>query len=341
MSKLTKAAKNTANLAKASAKAAHEAARQIEMKAVQYKAGDRTIPFNVDITAATVWASQQQIADLYGRDKSVIAKYIKDVFAERELDEKSVVAKFAITAADGKTYDVMHYSLDVILAVGFRTKSPEAAAFRRWANETLRRYLQDGYAINERRLRVDPAATNRLAERLRAIRAEEKHLFASVRDFFKEASSDYDPTSRECKSFYAVLQDKFHYAVSAKTASEIILDRANHKEANMGLQTFEGNLPSVVEAKVGKNYLDQNELFALHILAEQFLLYVQSKAIRGKSMMMKELGRKLDELIAVNDYEVFAGYKPGADRERADQHATEQYARFLVRLRKDDVQPIG
>jgi hypothetical protein len=196
------------------------------------------------------------------------------------------------------------------------------------------------YAINEKRLRADPAAADSLAKRLRAIRSEERHLFASVRDFFKEASIDYDPSSRHCKSFYAVVQDKFHYAVSAMTAAEIILDRANHKQPNMGLQTFDGNLPTVQEAKVGKNYLQENELFALHILAEQFLLYVQSKAVRNKPMTMSELGSKLDDLIAVNDYEVFHGYKFGADRERADQHATEQYSRFLVRLRKDDVQSI-
>jgi hypothetical protein len=334
--KITKLVEDT----KETVRLTNATAREVEMKSVHYKTGDRDIPFNIDLTAATVWATQNQIADLYGRDKSVIAKHIKNVLDDKELEEKSVVAKFATTGADGKVYEISHYDLQMILAVGFRTKSPEAVDFRRWANETLQRYLKDGFAINEKRLRADPAAADSLAKRLRAIRADEKHLFASVRDFFKEASIDYDPASRHCKSFYAVVQDKFHYAVSAMTAAEIILDRANHKQPNMGLQTFDGNLPTVTEAKVGKNYLEENELFVLHILAEQFLLYVQSKAVRNKPMTMSELGSKLDDLIAVNDYEVFTGYKPGADRQRADEHATEQYARFLVRLRKDDVQPI-
>jgi hypothetical protein len=316
------------------------AAFEVELKSVHYKTGNRDIPFNIDLTAATVWATQNQIADLYGRDKSVIAKHIKNVFDDKELEERLVVAKFAAAGAGGKVHEVAHYDLQMILAVGFRTKSAEAVNFRRWANETLQRYLKDGYAINEKRLRADPVAADSLAKKLRAIRSEEKHLFASVRDFFKEASVDYDPSSRHCKSFYAVVQDKFHYAISAMTAAEIILDRANHKQPNMGLQTFDGNLPTVQEAKVGKNYLEENELVVLHILAEQFLLYVQSKAVRNKPMTMSELGAKLDDLIAVNDYEVFPGYKRGIDRQRADEHATEQYARFLVRLRKDEVQSI-
>jgi hypothetical protein len=335
--KITKLVEET----KEAARLTNATARAIEMKSVHYKTGNRDIPFNIDLTAATVWATQNQIADLYGRDKATIREHIKNVYSEGELSALSVERKFPSTAADGKTYEVTHYNLPLILAVGFRTKSPEAVDFRRWANEILRGYLQDGYAINERRLRADPAAADSLAKRLRAIRSEERHLFASVRDFFKEASTDYNPNSVHCKTFYAVVQDKFHYAVSAMTAAEIILDRANHKQPNMGIQTFDGNLPTVQEAKVGKNYLEENELIVLHMLAEQFLLYVQSKAMRNKPMTMSELGRKLDELIAVNDYEVFKGYKPGADRQRADEHATEQYARFLVRLRKDDVQPLG
>ena len=319
----------------------HAAARGVEMKSVHYKTGDRAIPFNVDLTAATVWATQNQIADLYGRDKSTISEHIKKIFSDKELDASSVVGKFPTTGPDGKVYEVAHYNLQMILAVGFRTSSPEAVGFLQWANEILHAYLKDGYAINERRLRSDPEAANNLAARLRAIRAEEKHVYASVRDFFKEASVDYDPDSRVCKSFYALLQDKFHYAITAMTAHEIILDRADHKEPNMGIQTFEGNLPTVVEAKIGKNYLDADELYTLHLLAEQFLLFVQSKALRRKAMMMKDLAKKLDELIAVNEYEVFPGYKPGTNKEMADRHATEEYARFLVRLRKDDVQRIS
>jgi hypothetical protein len=329
-----------AEVTKETTRLTNAAARAVEIKSVHYKTGNRAIPFNIDLTAGTVWATQNQIADLYGRDKSTISEHIKKILRDKELEENSVVGNFPTTGPDGKVYEVAHYNLQMILAVGFRTSSPEAVEFRRWANEILHTYLKDGYAINQRRLRADPAAANNLAARLRAIRAEERHVYASVRDFFKEASVDYDPNSRVCKSFYAVLQDKFHYAITAMTAHDIILERANHKEPNMGIQTFEGNLPTVTEAKIGKSYLDADELYTLHILAEQFLLFVQSKAIRRKAMTMKDLAKKLDQLIAVNDYAVFPGYKPGKNKEMADRHAVEEYARFLVRLKKDDVQRI-
>jgi hypothetical protein len=340
MRKPKTAAQKLAETTKETTRLTNAAARDVEIKSVHYKTGDRAIPFNVDLTAATVWATQQQISDLYGRDKATIREHIKKVYSDKELEQKSVEGNFPVTAADGKIYDVTHYNLQMILAIGFRTKSPEAVEFRRWANDTLLAYLKDGYAINERRLRSDPAAAENLAARLRAIRAGERHEYASVRDFFKEASSDYDPNSRVCKSFYALLQDKFHYAITAMTAHEIILDRADHKEPNMGIQTYEGNLPTVTEAKTGKSYLDADELYTLHILAEQFLLFVQSKAMRRKTMTMRDLAKKLDELIAVNEYEVFPGYKPGTNKAMADRHATEEYARFLVRLKKDDVQRI-
>lgn len=335
-----KSDKTLAQATRETTRLTNAAARAVEMKSVHYKTGNRAIPFNVDLTSATVWATQPQIADLYGRDRRTIGDHIQAIVKEGELDLGSVRRNFRHTAADGKIYEVAHFNLQMILAVGFRTKSPEAVEFRRWANDTLHAYLKDGYAINEGRLRSDPGAANKLAGRLRAIRAEEKHVYASVRDFFKEASIDYDPASRVCKSFYALLQDKFHYAITAMTAHEIILDRANHKQPNMGIQTYEGNLPTVTEAKTGKSYLDEDELFTLHILAEQFLLFVQSKAMRGMSMTMKDLAKKLDQLIAVNDYEVFPGYKPGTNKAMADRHATEEYARFLVRLKKDDVQRI-
>jgi hypothetical protein len=135
------------------------------------------------------------------------------------------------------------------------------------------------------------------------------------------------------------VQDKFHYAITGSTAARIILDRADHRKPNMGMQAFEGNLPTTDEAKIGKNYLDRDELYTLHLLCEQFLLYVESKAMRGKSMTMAELGRKLDELLRVNDYSVFTGWKDFL-KDKAIRHAQAEYARFLVRLKKDDVKRI-
>jgi len=204
----------------------------------------------------------------------------------------------------------------------------------------LRSYIVDGYAINESRLRSDAGTANRLTAKLREIREDEKNIYASVREYFKCASTDYDDNSAKCKTFYAMLQDKFHYAVTGQTASQLVLDRADHKKPAMGLQNFEGNAPTLSEAQIGKNYLDRDELYTLHILSEQFLLYIESKAIRNKSMTMGELSTKLDELLKFNEYPVFQEYKDYL-KDKAVRHAVAEYAMFLMRLKKEDVKPIA
>ena len=265
--------------AKTAVKAAQKGANQLEFELVQFKTGGHAISFNIDVTGDTVWATQQQLAELYEIDRTAVTKHIQNIFEDGELDKNSVSAKFAHTASDGKAYEILHYDLDMILAVGFRARSPKATEFRKWAYQTLRSYLVDGYALNEARLKADPRATNKLAAALRAIRSEEKNIYAQVREFFKQASTDYDFTSQACRTFYALLQDKLHYAITTMTASQIILDRADHKQPNMGIQSFEGNLPKISEAKIAKSYLGPDELFTLHILCEQFLLLVEFEGL--------------------------------------------------------------
>jgi len=307
----------------------------LELELVQFKLGKSAISFNLDVDHETIWATQDQIAALFERDKSVIAKHIRSVLDDGELDENSVVAKFATTAADGKSYQVAHYNLDMILSVGYRVSSPKATEFRKWATATLRSYVVDGYAINEARLKDSPEALRKLAARIRELRSDEKNIYAAVRDCFKEASSDYDSQSKECRSFFALMQDKFLFAVTQSTASQLILGRADRKSANMGIASFAGNMPSVTEAQIGKNYLDSDELYILHILCEQFLLYAESSAIRGKTLKMADLTRKLDSLLSVNDYPVFKGYKDYL-RDKAINHAKTEYAMWQRRLAKEN-----
>lgn len=237
--------------------------------------------------------------------------------------------------ATGQPYETKHYNLDAILSVGFRVNGAKAIRFRRWAALTLKSYIVDGYAINELRLRADPAAANRLAAKLREIRSEEKNIYASVREYFKTASTDYDATSPKCRKFYATLQDKFHYAITGKTASEIILKRADHKKPAMGMQIFEGNMPTISEAQIGKNYLERDELYTMHILCEQLLLHIESKAIRNKAMTMEELSEKLNDLLVFNEYPVFNGYKDFY-KDKAIKHAQAEFAMFLVRLKREE-----
>jgi len=331
-----------AKIVKEAAKAArggHASAAQLELELVQFKTGNKSIGFNIDVTAETVWATQQQIADLFEKDRSVITKHIANILEEGELDEESVCANFAHTGADGKTYQVQHYNLDMILSIGYRVSSPKATQFRKWATQTLKSYIVDGFALDESRLRNDPRALTKLAARIRELRADEKNIYEAVRDCFKESASDYDSSSQACRTFYATLQNKFLYAITQMTASEIILDRADHKEPNMGLQHYSGNLPKKDEIQIGKNYLDKDELYRMHILCEQFLLFAESCALRGKQLTMKQLSQKLDDLLKLNEYPVFSGYKEYL-KERATRHAQAEYAQFLMRLKTNDVKAV-
>jgi len=193
--------------------------------------------------------------------------------------------------------------------------------------------------LNRSKLRDDPKSLSSLAAELRKLRADERNVYANVREFFKLGSTDYDSSSDACSRFYALLQDKFHFAVTGETAASIVLSRADHLKPNMGLTTFAGNFPTMDECKIGKNYLEGDELYTLHILCEQFLLFVESRAIRGKPMTMRELGSKLDDLFRVNDYPVFPGYKDRLS-DRAIRHAQAEYARFLMSLKNDDLKKL-
>lgn len=322
---------------KSTAQRTKEAAQQLELELVQYKLGNQAINFNIDIDHETVWASAKQIAELFEKDIDTVSHHIRGIYEDRELDEKATSAKFAVVQTEGTrsvSRQVAHYDLDVILSVGFRVKSPRASEFRKWAMTTLRSYIVDGYAINEARLRDDPHALRQLAAKIRALRANEINIYAAVRDCFKEAAVDYDPKAQACKSFYALMQDKFLYAITHNTASELIMGRADRKKANMGVQHFAGNMPTVSEAQIGKNFLDHDELYVLHILCEQFLLFAESAAIRGKTLTMAELTQKLDSLLSVNDYPVFKGYKDYL-RDKAIKHAQTEYAMWQRRLTKE------
>jgi hypothetical protein len=219
----------------------------------------------------------------------------------------------------------------VILAVGFRVSTKQATVFRRWANQTLKQFITVGYVLDHARLANDTEAQQQLAEALRAIRLEERSMYAKVRDVFKESSSDYDPKSQAAKTFFAMAQDKFHYAITGKTASELVLERADASKSNMGLRTVKGDIPTADEAKTGKNYLNTSELRGLENICEQFILFAESKAMRGKRMFMEELSHKLNGLLEVNEYPVLYEYKSYL-KTRADTHARLELDRYRARL---------
>ena len=270
------------------------------------------IALYLDPETQEIWATTDLIAKLYGRKSQTITEHIIDIYQKDELTESATTRNFRVVRFEGGrkvNRDIDHYNLDMILSVGYRVNSKQATEFRKWATRTLKAYLQQGYVINEKALRGSPDKLNKLAAEIRALRSEEKQVYAKVRECFKISASDYDPTARQVKTFYALLQDKFHHAVTTMTSSKLILDRADHTESNMGLQTLKGDHPTLQEAQIGKNYLKPEELYRLHLLSEQFLLYAESTALAGRRMTMESLHQKLDHLVTLNDYPVFEGYQ--------------------------------
>lgn len=314
--------------------AANEASSQIELELVRFDGENAPVDLNFDWSHETVWASQKQIADLFDVNVPAVSKHISNIFESGELEPEATVSKMEIVRREGGrsiVRSVDHYNLDMILSVGYRVSSVKATEFRKWATQTLRRYITDGFALNEVRLRSDPNALRDLAAQVRALRSEEKSIYEAVRDCFMLASADYDKDSPKVRSFYARLQDKFLFAITGKTASELILERADAAKHNMGLTSTKGAVPAKSDAIVGKNYLQRDEIYVLHILCEQFLLYAESRAIRGKSMTMDDLSCKLDELLKTNDYAVFSGYRDFL-KDKAMEHAKTEWTRFQKML---------
>lgn len=293
---------------------------QGELEFVRYDNDDCHAAFRFDPSNETVWATQQMIADAFGVAPRTVGEHLQNIFRDGELEETAVARKFRATGPDGKNYNYLHYNLEAILSVGYRVSSKRATHFRRWSTKVLKDYITQGFALNEARLRDDPTALRDLAARVRALRADEKNIYVGVRDVFAFGSTDYDAGSQTAKSFFARLQDKFLHAVTGQTSAQLIIDRADSMEPNMGLQNMKGARPTLADAQVGKNYLLDPELYQLHILCEQWLLFVESAAIRGRRMTMAQLAQRFDDLLRLQGHEVFTDYKDYL-RDRAKKHA--------------------
>jgi len=261
-----------------------------------YQTEDGTTKIDVKIKDETVWLSLDQMSELFQRDKSTISKHIKNIFAEGELQRKSVVANFATTAADGKTYQVDYYNLDVIISVGYRVKSHRGTQFRIWATQRLKEYLIKGFTMNDDLLKRSGGGNywRELLERIRDIRSSEKVVYRQVLDLYA-TSMDYDPRAQESLEFFKMVQNKIHYAAHGHTASEIIAVRANAELPFMGLTTFEGEKPRKNEVGIAKNYLTGEELARLNRMVSAFFDLAELQAMEHKPMYMKDWVRELDD----------------------------------------------
>ncbi len=288
-----------------------------------YRTEDGTLRMDVRMDGDTVWLSQEQIAGLFEKDKSTISRHIRNVIAEGELQAISVVALFATTAADGKTYQVEHYNLDMIIPVGYRVNSKRGTQFRIWATQQLREYLIKGFILDDRRFKELSALDryfDELVERIRDIRTSERQFYRKVTDIYA-TSMDYDPAEEATRKFYATVQNKLHFAITGHTAAELIGGRASSEKPNMGLTNWPGDRILPRDVTIAKNYLNEDELKHLNNIVEQYLAFAESQALRKNPMRMLDWIDKLHGFLTLNEREVLEGLGDHAPHEYQKFHA--------------------
>ena len=290
---------------------------------------------DVRLTEDTLWLTQAQMCELYQTSKSNVSEHIKHIFDEGELQEDAVVRKFRTTAADGTSYLTTVYSLDMIIALGYRVRSIIATRFRQWATERLKEYIVKGFTLDDERLKKlgGGGYWKELLERIRDIRATEKVLYRQVLEIYA-TSIDYDPRASISQEFFKKVQNKIHYAIHGRTAAELIVERADAEKDFMGLLTFKGNQPTLVEAKTAKNYLDAKELRAMGQLVSGYLDFAERQAEREQPMTMNDWANYLDRILTMSGEQLLqdAGSVSHAE---AMEHATNEYRKYKQRTISD------
>ena len=266
---------------------------------VIFKSTDGGVSVEVNFSEETAWLSISQMAELFERDKSTISRHIKNIFEEGELEQNSVVANFATTATDNKTYQVDYYNLDVIISVGYRIKSLRGTQFRIWATNILKEYLKKGFAMNDERLKNLGGGSywKELLDRIREIRSSEKVMYRQVLDLYATAV-DYDENSETSQQFFKIVQNKLHYAAHGHTASEVIYFRVDSDKPFAGLTHFKGNQPTQAEAMIAKNYLSEQELKVLNNLVAAYFDLAELNAIEQRQMTMQDYVQELDRILS-------------------------------------------
>ena len=262
---------------------------------------------NVIFKDETFWLTQKAMAELFDCTTDNISLHLKNIFTDGELDKDSVTEKFSVTAADGKNYQTQHYNLDAIIAVGYRVNSKKATRFRQWATKTLKEYIQKGFVLNDEMMKngrpFGKDYFEELLERIREIRASERRAYQKIADVFEQCSYDYDKDSETTKAFYAFVQNKLHYAVTGKTAAELLSERATLDSPTMGLTTWKGAPDGKIlksDTLVAKNYLNQKELSRLNRLVTMFIDYAELMAEDEQLMSMQDWLDETDRFLANN-----------------------------------------
>lgn len=266
-----------------------------------YQTPDGDSQIEVKLQNDTVWLSLDQMAELFQRNKSTISRHIKNVLEDGELEEKSVVAFFATTAADSKTYSVAYYNLDMIISVGYRVHSYRGVQFRIWATKVLKEYIVKGFAMNDDLLKRAGEGNyfDELLARIRDIRSSEKVFYRKVLEIYA-LSIDYDPRVEMTQKFFKTVQNKMHYSVHGHTAAEIIYERADSEKDFMGLTTWSGAMPTKPEAEIAKNYLTHEEVKSLNRIVSLYLDFAEMQAEEHRPMYMKDWINILDDFLRIS-----------------------------------------
>ena len=304
-----------------------------------YQTEDGASKIEVTLSENTVWLTLDRMAELFQRNKSTISRHIKNIFESGELQADSVVAFFATTAADGKSYQVCYYNLDVIISVGYRVNSLRGIQFRIWATQVLREYLVKGFALNDDLLKRAGGGNyfDELLARIRDIRSSEKIFYRKVLEIYA-LSIDYDPRAESTRRFFALVQNKMHFSVHGHTAAEVIYSRADAEKDFMGLTSWEGAFPRRTDAEYAKNYLTAEELDTLNRIVSLYLDFAELQAQSHTPMYMKDWIQKLDDFLKLSGRELLA-HVGKISAEVAREKASLEYDKFRRRT-ADRLSPV-
>lgn len=302
---------------------------------LMYRVAEDEVAVNALVKDDTIWLNQKAMAELFDCSTDNISLHLKNIFAEGELVKESVTEKISATASDGKKYATQFYNLDAIISVGYRVNSRRATAFRIWATGILKEYMIKGFAMDDERLKQGQTLFGKdyfreLLERVRSIRASERRIWQQVTDIYAECSIDYDPKAPTTKEFYAMVQNKFHYAIVGKTAAEIVYDNADHTRDNMGLTTWK-NAPDgrilKSDTSIAKNYLDEKQIRQLERTVTGYFDYIEDLIERENTFTMEEFAQSINAFLSFRRYQILPD-KGRVSHKMALEKASQEYDIF-------------
>lgn len=298
---------------------------------VLFRTDDEQVAVDVIFAEETVWLTQEQMCQLYGKAKSTISEHISNVFSDAELEREAVVRNFRTTASDGKNYNLTYYNLDVIISVGYRVKSLRGTKFRQWATKRLNEYIRKGFTMDDERLKELGGGNywKELIQRIRDIRASEKVFYRQVLDIYS-TSIDYDPRAEVSQLFFRKIQNKMHFAVHGQTAAEVIYTRADAEKEFMGLTSFRGDRPHLADALIAKNYLDEKELRAMGQIVSGYLDFAERQADRQIPMTMQNWAEHLDRILTMSGEKLLEG-NGSVSHQEAEEKARTEYKKYQQR----------